>query len=129
MKPLTEEAAIRAGGWHPRYAVVLAVATYGDVAAALVDANGDGANIDLDQYQWGPEDGWICFSSHGCGSSGLTCTGLTVTAFGKASPGEIVQLEYLGATHEATANGRGWWLFVTAPEDEETMIRVVGEEG
>lgn len=129
MKPLTEDSAIRAGGWDPRYAVVLAVTTHDDVAAALVDPNGEGADIDLDEYLWSPDDGWICVASHGGGESGLTWSPSMVTAFGRISPGGLVHLEYLGARRNVTANQQGWWLFVAAARDEETMIRVVGHSG
>ena len=40
------ESALRLGGWDPRYAVVLATSARDGVAAALVDTNGDGADVE-----------------------------------------------------------------------------------
>lgn len=58
MEELDAEAAIRAGGWDARYAVPLAVASHGGIAAALIDTNCDGADIDLDEYERGADGHW-----------------------------------------------------------------------
>jgi hypothetical protein len=42
---LTEDDVLSHGGWHPRYARVLAVTSDGDYGFALVDGNGDGAEL------------------------------------------------------------------------------------
>jgi hypothetical protein len=50
---LTEEEVLAHGGWHPRYARVLAVAgdgDYGDYGFAVVDGNGDGADLDAEMW-------------------------------------------------------------------------------
>lgn len=52
---MTPELAIRAGSWDPRYAVVRAMVTDGEIAAVVVDPNGDGGSIDLDEYERGPD--------------------------------------------------------------------------
>jgi hypothetical protein len=44
MPDLDAEAAIALGGWDPRYARLGDVQVDGDAAAALADANGDGAD-------------------------------------------------------------------------------------
>lgn len=62
---MTEDDAIAAGGWDPRYVVVRGIVTHGDVAAVLVDPNGDGGSIDVDQYRRGPDGGWVAGSSGG----------------------------------------------------------------
>ena len=69
------EKALAVGGWDPRHARVLEVQVQGDVAAALVDANGDGADLNVDMHvrqadgEWGRlraatvrsafQDGWL----------------------------------------------------------------------
>jgi hypothetical protein len=52
------DAAINIGGWDPRCARVLDVQVEGDVAAALVDANGDGADINIDIYVRSSDGEW-----------------------------------------------------------------------
>ena len=49
---LTEEEFLAHGGWHPRYARVLAVASDGDYGFAVVDGNGDGADLEAEMWQW-----------------------------------------------------------------------------
>jgi hypothetical protein len=49
---------LRIGGWHPRYARVLDIVVDGDIAAALVDTNGDGADLNLDIYLLDDDGGW-----------------------------------------------------------------------
>lgn len=50
MSELDADAAIEVGGWDPRYARVIDVQVDGDVAAALVDPNGDGADLNVSVY-------------------------------------------------------------------------------
>ena len=47
---LSDEEAIDLGGWDQRYGRPLVTAVRGDVAAAIVDSNGDEADTDLDLY-------------------------------------------------------------------------------
>ncbi len=64
---LAEEEVLAHGGWHPRYARVLAVASggdYGDYGFAVVDENGDGADLEAEMWQWD------CGNWDGAGSSG-----------------------------------------------------------
>lgn len=58
MDDLDPSTALEQGGWDPRYAVVLDVATVGDHAAALVDTNGDGADVNVDVYRRAADGGW-----------------------------------------------------------------------
>ncbi len=50
--------AMTVGGWDHRYARVLDVQVQGDVAAALIDANWDGADLDVDVYVRQPDGSW-----------------------------------------------------------------------
>lgn len=69
------EAAIIAGGWHPVYARVIDLQTDGDVAAALVDANGDGTDLNVGIYAL--EAGqWAEVAS---GNGSISAPGLAVT--------------------------------------------------
>ena len=52
-------------GWDPRYARVLDVQVNGDVAAPLVDANGDGTEVGVDLYTRHPGGEWGCVVSGG----------------------------------------------------------------
>lgn len=64
------ETAVRVGGWDHRYARVLDVQVQGNVAAALVDANGDGADLSVDVYVRQPDGDWGEVAS-GNGSIGI----------------------------------------------------------
>jgi hypothetical protein len=64
------ETAMTVGGWNPRYARVLDVQVQGDVAAALVDANGDGADLNVDIHVRQPDGEWGEVAS-GNGSIGI----------------------------------------------------------
>lgn len=55
MTDFDAETAMTVGGWDPRYVRVLDVQVDGDVAAALVNANGDGADISIDIYVRSPD--------------------------------------------------------------------------
>jgi hypothetical protein len=49
---------MKVGGWDPRYARVIDVQVDGDAAAALVDPNGDGADLNVDVYLRGGDGEW-----------------------------------------------------------------------
>jgi hypothetical protein len=57
--PLTAEEVIADGGWHPRYARVIALASDDGYGFALVDGNGDGSELEAEA--WTRRDGtWGC---------------------------------------------------------------------
>lgn len=66
VKELDGRLVLSAGGWDPRYAVKLAVASSGDMGAALIDTNGDEADIDIDVYRRDADGLWQEISSFGC---------------------------------------------------------------
>ncbi|SDD18301.1 hypothetical protein [Nocardioides lianchengensis] len=70
MSDLDERTVIDTGGWDGRYAVVRAVGTLGDQAAAVVDANGDGADINLEFFCRTGDNWELCVSSGGAGDWG-----------------------------------------------------------
>ncbi|MET8423617.1 hypothetical protein [Nocardia sp. NPDC004860] len=65
------ETIIVVDGWHPRYAGVLAVAGSGVVAFALVDTNGDGVEVDVDQLIRGENGHWPAGMTSGEGGQGV----------------------------------------------------------
>ncbi len=121
---MTKDYAIRVGGWDPRYAVARAIVSDGDIAAALIDPNGDGGSIDLDEYRREPDGGWIAGSSGGgAGDSGTSWSPHMVATYGRTAPGARVLINYWDHTFSATADEDGWWLFATRSVDDHTMPR------
>jgi hypothetical protein len=62
------ETIIRTGGWHPRYARVLLVEHEGERALALVDGNGDGAELELEYWFRDADGAWQGGSTSGHGA-------------------------------------------------------------
>ena len=73
------ETAMTAGDWDSRHARVLDVQVQGEVAAALVDANGDGADLNVDIHVRQPDGEWREVAS-GNGSIGIPGWWATHTA-------------------------------------------------
>ncbi|MCF6379771.1 hypothetical protein L2K70_19335 [Nocardioides KLBMP 9356] len=114
------ESALRLGGWDPRYAVVLAASACDGAAAALIDTNGDGADVDLDQYQQAPDGRWVEVASGNCDDSGAFATGFMAVAWGRALPRALVTLQFQAAMHDVECTDQGWWMFVMASRSGDT---------
>lgn len=114
MRELNVDAAIAAGGWDPRWARVLVVATDGDAGAAIVDTNGDGADVDLDVYTREPTGEWVPGPSGNVGEQGWCQWDGGVACYGRAARGEAVTVAHRASRHEVITAATGWWLFVTA---------------
>jgi hypothetical protein len=118
---LTDDVIINVGGWDPRYARVVMIAVDDDVAIALVDGNGDGAELEMEY--WFRKDGrWEGGSTSGDGPlDSLSTTrwdaGSMVCAVGRTVPGEVVRIGYEGTVHECQANQYGVWGFIRKVED------------
>ncbi len=124
MEVLDGRSAINAGGWDLRCAVTLAVATAGDVGAALIDTNGDRAAIDLDEYERDAEGNWQGGASGSAGDHGVSWSSKMVAIWGHVAPGELVEVEYLGGRYSPIASDAGWWLFVApSAEDSDSVPR------
>ncbi|GAA4091199.1 hypothetical protein ACFFOS_25555 [Nocardioides kongjuensis] len=76
MSEFDAEAAIVWGGWDARYARVLDVQVEGDVAAALIDSNGDGADVNVDLYFRDSDGRWIPGAS---GNGSISMPGVLAT--------------------------------------------------
>ena len=124
MTDLDPSEVLRLGGWDARYAVVLATATRGGVAAALVDTNGDGADVNLDQYEHGADGRWLEVNSGNCGETGSFSTGLMALAWGRVDPRATVRVEYRATRYTVEASDDGWWTFV-APSHSSDAPRVL----
>lgn len=122
MEELNAESAISAGGWDARYAVTLAAASHGGLAAALIDTNGDQADIDLDEYERDPDGHWHEIGSGSAGDSGASWSPRMAATWGRAEPGVQIEIEYLGHRHPVVASRSGWWLFVGPATDNPGAV-------
>lgn len=130
MKELDDCFVISAGGWDPRIAVTLAVASYQGVGTALIDTNGDERDIDLDIYERDADGFWQGVSSSGGGGEfgGFFPDRIAVCS-GRTKPGLVVDIEYSGQRHSVRASASGWWLFVTVTSPgSDAFPTVVGTQ-
>ena len=120
------------GGWHPGYVRVLVVASDGDYGFALVDGNGDGAELEAEAWLWDSGQ-WMPGSSSGAGpldevesarSGGEI--GPARYAYGRAPGRQAVTIGFEHRQHEVPVNQHGIWAFVktaTDPGTSEVPIR------
>ena len=111
------------GGWHPRYARVLAVASDGDYGFALVDGNGDGAELEAELWTW--DNGtWTGAGSSGAGP--LTTLGPQQAAdhaddacyaFGSAPGHHSITISLDGHHYHVPVSQHGVWAFVKIRTD------------
>jgi hypothetical protein len=111
------------GGWHPRYARVLAVASDGDYGFAVVDGNGDGAELEAEIWTWDGA-GWAGAGSSGAGplgSLGPVHTGGQIGsayfAYGSAPGRQSIAISFDGRVHEVPVSRHGVWAFIKARTD------------
>jgi hypothetical protein len=107
--PPTDLEVIQIGGWSPRYARVLAVATDRDVGVAVVDVNGDRSEVEMDALLWSNGD-WGRGSWSG--PSSASRGGICAHACGEGDPGEQVQIEFEGRRQTVVTGAAGWWVYV-----------------
>ena len=119
--PLTAAEVIAKGGWHPRYARVIAVASDDGYGFALVDGNGDGSELEAEDWIW--QDGiWECGPSSGAGlldDVGPISTGGQIDetawfAFGSAPGQDTVTIAFDGSVHRVPVGEHGVWAFIAA---------------
>ncbi len=125
---LSAEEILAHGGWHPRYARVLAAASDGHFGFAVIDGNGDGAELETEI--WHSENGtWHSASSSGAGplsDLGPLQTGGQIGdacfAYGAAPRRQSVTISFDGRLHEVPVGPAGVWAFIKArtnPADHE----------
>jgi hypothetical protein len=115
---LTEDEVITGGGWHPRYTRVLAVASDGDHAFALVDGNGDGAELEAEIWAWDGQT-WTGAGSSGAGpldTLGPSQTGGQIGssyfAYGSAPGRQTITIDFDGHRHQVPVSRYGVWAFI-----------------
>ena len=120
---LTPHDVLSDGGWHPRYARVLAIASDGDYGFALVDGNGDGAELEAETWFW---DGaqWAGGSSSGAGPLaylGREQTGGKIGnacfSYGSARGRDSVLIQFEGRRHVVPVGKEGTWAFIKQRQD------------
>jgi len=115
---LSSEDVLAHGGWHPRYVRVLAVASDGDYGFALVDGNGDGAELEEEAWQW-HNGTWQGGASSGAGplsALGPLQTGAQIGnahyAYGRAPGRQSVTISLDGHRHHVPISPSGVWAFI-----------------
>jgi hypothetical protein len=98
MVPLDAAAVLRLGGWDSRYARVLFAATHDDVDIALIDSNGDVADLDLDldRFTHSPNAVWQAGSSEAAGTEGAGWSFEVIYLYGRGVAGSAIRVEYRG---------------------------------
>jgi hypothetical protein len=117
-RALTAEDVLAHGGWHPRYARVIAVTSDGDYGFALIDGNGDGRELETEIWTW--QDGtWTAGSSSGAGplqDVGPVQTGGQIGhayfAYGSAPGRQAITIAFDGQLHTTPVNSFGIWAFI-----------------
>lgn len=120
MSDLDEGTVIEVGGWDERFAVVRAVSTLGDRAAALVDANGDGADMNLEHFRRADEAWELCSSGGGGGDWGRSWYDGLWAEQGRDERGWKLTLEPCPPGDDGLMEGRdpeapGWFAGVPRP--------------
>ena len=105
------------GGWHPRDARVLAVASDGDDGFAVVDGNGDGAELEAEMWKWDIGQ-WDGAGSSGAGPLDHLETvrtrqiGSAYVACGCATGRRSITINVDGHLHHVPVSRYGVWAFI-----------------
>jgi hypothetical protein len=119
--PSTESSLTGAG--TPRYARVLAVASDGDYGFAVVDGNGDGAELEAESWRW-YNGAWNGAGSSGAGplsNLGHLRTGGQIAdacfAYGRAPGHQPVTISFNGHHYDVPVSQHGVWAFIKIRTD------------
>ncbi len=111
------------GGWHPSYVRVLAAVSDSDYGFALVDGNGDGAELEAEAWLWDSGQ-WVPGSSSGAGpldDVGSLQTGGEIGearyAYGRADGRQVVTVSFEHRQYEVPVSQYGIWAFVRVATD------------
>jgi hypothetical protein len=114
---------IARGGWHPGYVRVLAAASDGGYGFALVDGNGDGAELEAEGWLWDSGQ-WVPGSSSGAGPLdyvGSLQTGGEIGparfAYGRASRRQVITVSFEHRRYDVPVSQHGVWAFVKVAAD------------
>jgi hypothetical protein len=124
---LSEEDVLAHGGWHPRYARVLAIASDGDFGCAIVDGNGDGAELEAEMWLW-DSGTWHDAGSSGAGplaDLGPVQTGRigeACVAYGRAPGRQSVTISFGSRPHDVPVSCHGVWAFIKVRTDPTAGI-------
>lgn len=127
MEEFTTETALTTGSWDRRFTRILATATAGRAAVALIDSNGADRPSgweEIEFYAWDEEGGWSWTTSGSAGSSGWSSPGI-VYACGQSSANTVV-VSFQAQKHEVPVGDDGWWLFAAQGEPTDEAPIVVG---
>jgi hypothetical protein len=109
---------IAQGGWHPNYTRVLATASAGDYGFALVDGNGDGAELEAETWTWQAGQ-WQPGSSSGAGPLdyvGPVQTGGEIGnayyAYGRSAGRDTVTISFEHRQYDIPVSPLGIWAFI-----------------
>lgn len=112
---------IEAGGWKPRYAGVVGLASWNCYAIAVVDGDWSGRELNIEHWSFSGTC-WIGGTSSGAGSldafpsfTGAGWEGHYIFAVGKAEPNSTVILRQGHAVVTAATNPYAIWVCV-APD-------------
>ena len=106
------------GGWHPRYARVLAVVSDGDYGFAVVDGNGDGAELEAEM--WKRDSGnWDGAGSFGAGPLDHLAAvqtggqiGNAYFAYGSAPGHKTITISFDDRRYDVPVGRYGVWAFI-----------------
>ena len=115
---LTEDDVLSHGGWHPRYARVLAVTSDGDCGCALVDGNGDGAELEAEM--WKRDSGhWDGAGSFGAGPLDHLAAvptggqiGNAYFTYGSAPGHQTITISFDDRRYDVPVGRHGVWAFI-----------------
>jgi hypothetical protein len=121
---LTEQDVLTRGGWNPRYARVLAVASDGDYGFAVTDGNGDGAELEEEMWQWdsghwepGASSGGGHLDNLGPERTGGFIAEVAYFACGSAPGRSSITIEFDGQMYQAPVGKYEVWAFIKVRTD------------
>ena len=114
---LTDGNLLDGGGWDARFARVLRRAVAGRAALAVVDSNGDGAELEADVWEyeggrWQPGGSSSLGSLDARGGESTGRSGHVVWAAGLLEVGSSVRVRYGDDEQPVAADSDGLWAWV-----------------
>lgn len=115
---LTGNVVLRVGGWHPRYARVVALAQDGDYGLVLVDGNGNGQELEA-EFFFRTDEGWTGGTSWGVGPLDslpnqvfASWPSHAVYGYGAAAGEDTVTVVFDDQQHQVPVSSLGVWIFI-----------------